>query len=76
MLDELTIKAEEKLAGKQKIQIWRVKVVVNWIANVICDDHGPDTDPNTTASYDQILEWMPEDERIQAIADQKHLYKP
>jgi len=75
MLDEFTCKAEDKFIGNIKVQVWRVKVVVNWIANVVCNDHGPSTDSDSTVSYDQILEWMPEDKRIQAIADQKHLYK-
>ena len=74
-LDEPTCKAEEKHVAGRKFTVWRVSVVVNWIANVICDDHGPSSDPNTTVSYGQILGWMPEDKRIQAIANQLHLYK-
>jgi hypothetical protein len=73
-LDEPTCKAEEKHVRGHKFTIWRVKVVVNWIANVTCDDHGPSSDPDATASYQQILGWMPEDKRVQAIANQKHLY--
>ncbi len=75
MLDEFTCKAEDKFIGKIKVQVWRVKIVVNWIANVVCNGSGPSTVPDSTVSYDQILDWMPEDKRIQAIADQKHLYK-
>jgi hypothetical protein len=74
MLDQFACNAEDKFVGKNKIQVWRVKVIVNWIAHVVCDGHGPDTGPDTTVSYNQLLEWMPEDKRIQAIADQKHLY--
>lgn len=75
MLDQFACNAEDKFVGKKKIQIWRVQVVVNWIALVVCNDHAPDSGPDTTVSYSQLLEWMPEDRRIQAIADQKRLYK-
>jgi hypothetical protein len=74
LLDQFACNAEDKFVGKNKIQVWRVQVVVNWIAHVVCDEHAPDTGPDTTVSYGKLLEWMPEDKRIQAIADQKRLY--
>lgn len=74
-LDQPTCNAEAKTVGTRKFTVWRVSIVVNWITNVICNSQAPSTDPDTTVSYGQLLDWMPEDKRIQAIANQKRLYK-